>query len=161
MPSQTRELDTALVRALEAADVVLHAGDFTNEEALKLFQGFPRFAAVRGNMDSAGVRLRLRELEILELAGLRIGLTHGSGAPRGMPEALRRRLDGERLDVIVFGHSHRAHNKAIDGVLLFNPGSPTDRVFAPYRSYGILTIADGSVEGRIVKLDAQENARDG
>jgi phosphomethylpyrimidine synthase len=39
-----------------------------------------------------------------------------------------------------------------DGVLLFNPGSPTDRRWAPYHSVGILELGD-TIEGRIIRLD--------
>jgi putative phosphoesterase len=39
---------------------------------------------------------------------------------RGLPRSLRRRFPD--ADVIVFGHTHRAHMRRVDGVLLFNPG---------------------------------------
>ena len=50
---------------------------------------------------------------------------------------------------------HQLANKVYvvkDGVLFFNPGSPTDKVFAAYNSYGILEINDKKVEGKIVKI---------
>ena len=43
-------------------------------------------------------------------------------------------------------------NEKINGILYFNPGSPTDLVIAPYRSYGILEIKDNDVVGKIIKL---------
>ena len=48
------------------------------------------------------------------------------------------------LDVIVYGHSHKALNEVIDGVLLFNPGIARS-------SYGILTIGE-EVLGEIFDL---------
>jgi predicted phosphodiesterase len=38
-----------------------------------------------------------------------------------------------------------------NGVLLFNPGSPTDKLFASERSYGVLEIAE-SIEGHIIRI---------
>ncbi|MBU1888025.1 MAG: metallophosphoesterase family protein, partial [Candidatus Omnitrophica bacterium] len=58
----------------------------------------------------------------------------------------------QKPDIIIFGHSHVPMNEYIDGVLFFNPGSATDTVFAPYRSYGIIEIENGEVKAEIHKL---------
>ena len=59
----------------------------------------------------------------------------------------------EKPDIIVFGHSHLPMNEYIKGVLYFNPGSATDTVFAPYRSYGIIEIKkDGTLNSNIYKI---------
>ena len=57
----------------------------------------------------------------------------------------------DKVDAIVFGHSHQPLVMRQGGVLFFNPGSPTDDIFAPYKSVGILEIHD-TIEGRIIKL---------
>jgi len=153
IPARAPRLPKELLEAAREADMVLHAGDFTNEETLWAFGGLPRFTAVAGNMDGAAVRSALKDFEIIEAEGVRILLTHGWGPPGPLPNLLRRHFDGENVGVIVYGHSHRAFNEVRDGVLLFNPGSPTDRVFAPYRSYGVLEVENGRARGRIVRLD--------
>jgi predicted phosphodiesterase len=51
--------------------------------------------------------------------------------------------------VVVFGHSHIPWNEDVDGLLLFNPGSPTWKRQAPFHSMGTLWIEDGNVEGEI------------
>ncbi len=51
--------------------------------------------------------------------------------------------------VVVFAHSHLPCNEDEDGLLLFNPGSPTWPRQAPWPSMGILWIEDGAVEGEI------------
>ena len=58
----------------------------------------------------------------------------------------------EDVDVIVFGHSHTPLNEVEEGVLFFNPGSPTDKVFAPYNSIGILHV-DKKIKGEIIRLE--------
>ncbi|KKB38817.1 putative phosphoesterase [Bacillus thermotolerans] len=46
----------------------------------------------------------------------------------------------EEVDCIVFGHSHIPYLRFEKGVLMFNPGSATDKRRLPYYSYGILTV---------------------
>ena len=59
----------------------------------------------------------------------------------------------EEVDLIVFGHSHRPLRKRDGDVLLFNPGSPTDRRTEPRFSYGRLALGeDGRLTGR-ARLD--------
>jgi len=54
--------------------------------------------------------------------------------------------------VVVFGHSHVPINRAgIDGQLLFNPGSATERRMQPHHTIGVLDVREGRVAGhRIV-----------
>jgi predicted phosphodiesterase len=58
---------------------------------------------------------------------------------------------GDNVDCIVFGHSHRPMNEMVKKVLLFNPGSPTDKIFAPYNSYGVIELK-GELTADIIKL---------
>ena len=54
---------------------------------------------------------------------------------------------------MVFGHSHIPMDLDVDGLRIFNPGSPTDRRRQPYGTLGRLTIDDGPlVEARIIPL---------
>ena len=55
------------------------------------------------------------------------------------------------MDAIVFGHSHSPINEVHDGILFFNPGTPTDKVFATFNSFGILEVND-KIKGRILRL---------
>ena len=57
-------------------------------------------------------------------------------------------------DVVVFGHSHIPINEpGVDGQLLFNPGSPTERRRQPHHTYGEIDLRDGEiVRAEIVEL---------
>jgi putative phosphoesterase len=55
-------------------------------------------------------------------------------------------------DVVLYGHSHMPMLSGHDSMLLLNPGSPTQKRFAPYRSYGILEIGE-TIEARIVPVE--------
>lgn len=129
--------------------LILHAGDIVDLEVLDVF-GDKEVYAVSGNMDHASVRDIFPEKRVVEIEGRRIGLIHGWGSPAGLEEKLLREF--EDVACIVYGHTHRAANAVRDGVLLFNPGSPTDRRFAKHNSVGILDIGE-EIEGTIITLD--------
>jgi putative phosphoesterase len=135
-------LPKKIIDAISTVDLIIHAGDFTDVQVLKELKQLRRVKAVHGNMDSTELKNILPVKEIVEIENKRIGVTHGSGAPWGIEERVRKMFESDRIDIIVYGHSHQSQNKVIDGILLFNPGKATD-------SFGILTI-DGDAEGEII-----------
>jgi len=130
------------VDALSTADLIIHAGDFTDVQLLNELRRLCDVKAVHGNMDSRELKAELPVKEIVETKDKRIGITHGSGAPWGIEERTRKMFESNRVDIIVYGHSHRSQNKVIDDILFFNPGKATD-------SFGILTV-NGAATGEIV-----------
>jgi len=152
MPLRAPALPEAVIEAARGADMIVHAGDFTEKPVLDELRALGRFVGVAGNMDPPIVRQALAEREFLDVDGVRIAVVHGWGAPAPLPAALLREFAKDRVRAIVFGHTHAPCNEEVGGVLLFNPGSPTDMRFAPYRSFGILTVERGDVRGEIVRL---------
>lgn len=151
IPYAADDLPKPVYKDLESADAVLHAGDFVEEAVLDKLKKITKTYAVRGNMDSVQLRQSLKEKLIIELGGFRVGLIHGSGSPASLFDFVKGAFEGEKVDAVVFGHSHYPINEKKEGILFFNPGSSTDKVFAPHRSFGILDIGD-EIKGRIVKL---------
>jgi putative phosphoesterase len=137
-----------LFRELAGVDLILHAGDLVTVEILDQLKKIAPVLAVSGNMDSDEVRQRLPAKRIVELEQVRLGLIHGWGPPRGLPERVLREFP-EDVAVVVFGHSHRPHREWIDDRLLFNPGSLLGDRFSQGRSYGLLTIQGDRVEAEI------------
>jgi putative phosphoesterase len=133
-------------------DLIIHAGDFVELAVLEMLQEFAPVEAVQGNMDPAVIRATLPEQKILEFEGLTIGITHGNGGPQGILERVKSIFRDKQVDAIVFGHTHHPINEKQEGILFFNPGSPTDRIFAPYNSLGILDVSE-RIEGKIIRLD--------
>ncbi|MBW1741585.1 MAG: metallophosphoesterase family protein [Deltaproteobacteria bacterium] len=133
------------------ADVsmILHAGDLTELEVLEAFSG-KEVVAVSGNMDARIVMNQLPSKKVIEIQGFRIGLTHGWGNPFGMPKKLVGAFD--KVDAIVYGHTHRPDNKIREGILFFNPGAFFGGFpFARKRSVGILTLGE-RISGQIINL---------
>jgi uncharacterized protein len=144
-----RRLPAAVLRALERADLVLHAGDVVGAAALSELESLAPTVAVLGNNDHELLG-RLPAAAELELAGMRIAMTHDSGARLGRERRLHERFPDAQL--VVFGHSHAPVNEeGIAGQRLFNPGSPTQRRAQPRASFGRLELA----EARIVHLEVE------
>ncbi len=141
------ELAQRVKQAWGPVDMILHAGDITNLAVLDSLAP-PEVIAVAGNMDSTPVKASLPDSRVVEVGGLRIGLAHGWGSPLGLGRRVAAAFQG--VQAVVYGHSHRAANKVVDGVLLFNPGSAGgSRMAAP--SVGLLVVDQG-IEGHILKL---------
>jgi putative phosphoesterase len=143
-----RRLPEAVYPHLEAADVILHAGDVLVAEVLDELRDFAPLHAVLGNNDIELVG-RLPEVAELDIAGLRLGMIHDSGPAAGRARRMRRRFPDSH--VVVFGHSHIPWNETgTGGQLLFNPGSPTDRRRQPHHTLGTLDIDDGGVRAATI-----------
>jgi putative phosphoesterase len=132
------------------ADLIIHAGDFVETAVFEMLREFAPVEAVQGNMDSMEIHNRFPVRKVVEFEGHRIGITHGEGAPQGISKRIKRHFT-EKVDVIVFGHTHQPMNDRQEGILFFNPGSPTDRIFAPYNSLGILEISP-DIHGSIIRV---------
>lgn len=150
--THSREIPRQLLDDFRNTDLIIHVGDICRAQDLEVFKTLGRVEAVLGNMDGDDLRRLLPRRKIIHLEGVAIGLTHGHGARQGLLDTVRDEFKKDKVDAVVFGHSHQPHNAVIDGVLFFNPGSPNDWVCAPYRSYGILEITSGNISGKIVKI---------
>ncbi len=154
VPKRARDLPAAVWRAVDDAEVVLHAGDWIDLATLdRLEERAARLVGVWGNNDGPGLRERLPEVARATLGGVRFGMVHETGAATGREARMDRAFPG--LDVLVFGHSHIPWDQeGLDGQLLFNPGSPTERRRQPHRTMATMDLADGRVVAtRIVVVD--------
>lgn len=145
-----QEVPSQVLQALDGVDLLVHAGDIVEMAVLEELESLAPTVAVVGNMDHGDVREALPDKRVIEVAGYRLGLMHGSGAPQNITSRLRREFD--RVDVVIFGHTHQVYNREEDSIFFFNPGSPTDKMFAPFRSVGILELGE-EVRGRIIMLE--------
>lgn len=145
-------LPKRLLEALSNVDLIIHAGDLVELSVLADLEKIgPEVRAVWGNMDSAQVKQTLPEFQVFKAGQFSIGLTHGLGGPFNLMEMVKEKFKKEKVDCIVYGHSHQPKNELHQQILYFNPGSPTDKFFAPYNSYGILQI-DKEIIGEIIKI---------
>ena len=142
LTSARAALPDPLLEALAGVDGILHAGDLVCQAVLDRLQAIAPVWSVHGNVDPSDLQWRLPDRLVLTVEEVTIGITHGHlGKGESTPaRALSYFAAGPRVNLIVFGHSHEPYNRRHGGVLLFNPGSPTQPRRQPRPSYGMLEI---------------------
>ncbi|HYH72560.1 MAG TPA: metallophosphoesterase [Nocardioides sp.] len=145
VPKRARDLPEAVWRAVDEADVVVHAGDWVDVRLLDALEARSRrLVGVHGNNDHGELRERLPEVARTEIDGVRVGVVHETGPSKGREQ--RASALYPDLDVLVFGHSHIPWDTTSEsGLRLLNPGSPTDRRRQPHCTYLTATAADGAL----------------
>ena len=135
IPTRARTLPAAVWAAVDAADVVVHAGDWIDVPTLdELSERARRLVGVYGNNDGPPLRRRLPEIAREEIGGLRLAVVHETGPATGREQRCAAAFPD--TDVLVFGHSHIPWDTtALTGLRLLNPGSPTDRRRQPACTY--------------------------
>ncbi len=132
-------------------DRILHAGDVGRDEGLLIeLAALAPVDAVHGNTDRFPLCQKLPESLTLELEGVTLFLAHICGGPAQF------RLHWPalgKIDVVVFGHTHKPFKQWDNGVLFFNPGAAGPRRFSLPVSVGILRLEAGRVNGEIITLE--------
>ena len=142
------ELKEIYSKYLLGTDLVLHAGDIVALEVVEFLKN-ENFHGVSGNMDSLEVKAVLPSKKIVKVGKFRIGLIHGWGSSDGLEKRVMDEFTD--VDIIVYGHSHKAFNRKKEGVLLFNPGTATGPSFKGGNSIGILDLND-KISSKIISL---------
>jgi len=151
---QWEDLLREIQRIWGSVDGIFHTGDLAHPYVLESLREFFQVpvAAVRGNADRGGWALALPLIHTETILGKRITVIHGWGSPRYLVDRIAHRIGWGNSEVVLFGHSHLPFLQRIEGTLWLNPGSPTDRYFAPYRSVGRLVVTPQGVEGEILRI---------
>ncbi len=143
IPARAKRMPDAVLQAVDAADVVVHAGDWVDVTTLDLLeQRSRRFHGVYGNNDGPELRARLPEVARFTVEELDVAVIHETGPARRREERMDAAFPG--TDLLVFGHSHVPWDTTSPaGMRLLNPGSPTDR-----RRQPVCTMMTVSIDGR-------------
>jgi putative phosphoesterase len=131
--------------ALQGVALILHAGDIGSPDILPALWRIAPVVAVRGNNDGEAWAATIAEEEEIETAGLRILLVHDL-------KSLRRDPAAEGFDAVISGHSHKPLVERRGGLTYLNPGSAGPRRFSLPISLARMTVADGRLEARLLRL---------
>ncbi len=140
MPGKANSLPLEVLQSIENADVLIHAGDFTSVEVLDYLESLIKVDGVAGNNDGPDILIRLGKKKIVEYEGFRIGIVHGDGYHGTTLQIAKRAFANDIVDIVIFGHTHQPYKEIEEGVLYFNPGSPTNRRRSPKHSFGEITL---------------------
>jgi len=119
---------TSAIKLLHEAEVetIIHCGDICSSGILALFAGTPMYFVMGNNDDDAELRKASQQAEhlhylnqgaVIELAGKRIGVTHGH-LHRVVSDLIR-----QKPDYLLSGHTHCATNEMNQGIHCINPGA--------------------------------------
>ena len=144
------ELATPVRTAIDSADCLIHAGDFTSNAVVDTFAPMTeRFVAIAGNRDSSRVTDRLPKTATISYEGVRIAVTHHVAGGD-----VARSLFGreQEVSVLITGHTHRPSVATARSVRLLNPGShrrprggpPTFLTLDVTANHGQLHTTDGT-----------------
>ena len=143
------EVHPEIRRAVAEADVAVHCGDFTRMGVVEgMRRSAKRAVVVHGNSDPVEVRQAIPYVEVVEVGGKCIGITHPAwgGPPFELEDLLPDFSD--IMDAILFGHLHEPVNQVRDGVLFVNPGQGYSSFMVP-ASLAVLTIENGAMSAEI------------
>ena len=145
VPRRARDLPAQVWDEVDAADVVVHAGDWVDVALLDAFESRARrLVGVYGNNDGPPLRERLPEVATADLDGLRVAVVHETGGRERRESRCAQQFPD--ADVLVFGHSHIPWDTTADtGLRLLNPGSPTDRRRQPVATYMTARVDKGAL----------------
>ena len=84
VPARARRLPDQVLRAVDEADLVVHAGDWVDVATLDALEArAARLVGVYGKNVGAALRARLPEVARFGLEGMRFGVVHETGAASG------------------------------------------------------------------------------
>ena len=149
IPSIMPALPPAVFEIFKGVDLILHAGDIVELSVLDELSAIAPVEAVAGNMDGSEVHSKLPPKKVIPIGGYSVGLIHGKYKIDVQKEMIMKEF--ERVDLIIYGHSHTPFWGKVGGVYFLNPGSPTDKRYAPYNSVALLHVGDG-LKAEIVRI---------
>ena len=126
----------------------MHAGDIGYSSLILELEGIAPATAVHGNTDAG---LPFRETEVVELAARKF-LVHHIVNPHSVSDGVRQRIARDKPDVVVFGHTHKAFNETIGGILFFNPGYSGKPKLGAERSVALLHCDEKEIRTEFLAL---------
>ena len=140
----------ALFRRFDV-DLIVHGGDIVDQAILDRLESVAPVIAVHGNNEPPELWKQLPERIILTVEPWKIGIVHGHGGPSARVTV--KTAFPEPVDLVIYGHSHIPMIEEVDGVVYFNPGSPTDRRWSAHFGIGIVRIDQQDIRPELILFD--------
>jgi putative phosphoesterase len=103
-------------------DLIIHCGDYTGVNVVYQLRALGNFCGVAGNMDSAEIKNILKEKEVIEVEGKKIGVVHRH-VLFFSDRRMENRFQGEKIDILIHGHTHQLRRESKGDIFYLNPGS--------------------------------------
>ncbi|MCM3690642.1 metallophosphoesterase family protein [Neobacillus niacini] len=154
LPKRKKGLPARFLEELQDSHMILHAGDWQTIDVYKELQSYARVEGVYGNVDDQEIIELLPFKKMVEVCGFNIGITHGHGKGKTTEKRAIEAFKGEKVDCIIFGHSHIPVNRYEGEILIFNPGSPTVKRRQKQYSFGMFSISD-KIAAELIYFDEE------
>ena len=118
-------LDEKLIKHINAADEVWHAGDIGNYSLCETILKLKPLKAVYGNIDGQDIRKTYPENLIFNCENVKVLITHIGGYPGKYPSRIKNILLEHQPKLFICGHSHILkviYDKQLN-LLHINPGA--------------------------------------
>jgi putative phosphoesterase len=133
-------LDPQVASIFAGVEHILHGGDIGLPRILLELQQIAPVTAVLGNTDDAGFGYSLTQS--ITLAERKF-LVHHIVNPRAPTDGIAERIERDRPDVVVFGHTHKPFAEEIGGRLFFNTGYAGKQRFGLDRTVAVVHCEPG------------------
>lgn len=117
--------DKTLMEFLAPCDQIWHAGDFGSVEVADKIAAFKPLKGVYGNIDGGVMRRMFSEVNLFEVEGVKVLMTHIGGYPRHYAPKALQHIHTAQPKIFVAGHSHilKVIYDPIYDLLHINPGA--------------------------------------
>ena len=136
LPDPHGLLRPEVVEYLKSADAILHGGDINKPGIVDELRQYAPLYIVRGNNDKEWAEAIPHDLTV-SLGGVSFYMVHNR---KEVPPDL------SKVDVVVFGHSHKYVQEEKNGLLWLNPGSCGPRRFHQEITMMMAEVADGHIQ---------------
>ena len=144
------KLKDILDKHFKNVDLIIHAGDYTSTDVISILEEHSKFIGVYGNNDKSKLRGLLTDKKIITLENYKIGICHGDGPKKNTLDNVIDNFKDDKLDIIIYGHSHKPSILTKGKTLYLNPGSCTSKRKEPWFSYIILELKkDSPIEASV------------
>jgi hypothetical protein len=156
-PHSRRAIPDGVLRLFRRAevDLLIHLGDVNTRLVLEELAELAPLMAVPGNNDDPELVFMLPETIRFTVGEHSFGVLHGHGGRSATSQAVRQFAG--RVDCVLFGHSHMPLLERVDGTILFNPGSATDRRWHEHFGVGLIRVAGGRLRPDLILYQDPEH----
>ncbi|MDB6053925.1 MAG: hypothetical protein JWN25_1448 [Verrucomicrobiales bacterium] len=141
-------LDGRVADIFQGVEHILHAGDIGMPWLINELEQLAPTTAVLGNTDSL---ISFRDTEVVVLCEKKFLLTHIVN-PQALTPSQMERIQIEKPDVVMFGHTHKPYWKKTGNLFFLNPGYAGKSRFGMERSVAIMDIIGGEMRVKFVPL---------
>lgn len=148
--SRGRTLPEEVLQLFERAGVglIVHLGDANTRQVLEDLAGVAPLMAVVGNADDQELQIMLKRSVRFSVGPFTFGAIHGHGGKNARLETIS--MLGGKVDCALFGHSHQPLIETVEGTVLVNPGSATDRRWFEHFGVGIIRVTENRFDPELI-----------